>query len=137
MKEWLYPTLATLIFWGLWGFTSKLVTNHISPLNAILFETLGGIAVAAAVIFVTGTRIEGNAPGIGLAMLTGAFVFLGSVFFLFAIRDGKTSIVVALTALYPLLTIALAMIFLHETLTIRQGIGVLLAVAAIILISWK
>ncbi len=135
MKVWFLPTLATLIFWGLWGFTSKLVTNHISPLNAILFESLGGLVVALVVIFATGTRIEGNATGIGLATLTGAFVFVGSVFFLFAIRDGKTSIVVALTALYPLLTIALAMIFLHETLTVKQGIGVVFAVAAVILIS--
>ncbi len=136
MTNWMYPTLATLVFWGLWGFTSKLVTNHISPLNAILFESLGGVAVAVVVMLITGTRLETNdAPGIALATLTGAFVFIGSISFLFAIRDGKTSIVVALTALYPLFTIALAMIFLHETLTVKQGIGVLLAVAAIILIS--
>jgi len=135
MKEWMLPTLATFFFWGLWGFSSKLVTNHISPLSAILFEALGGMFVAVVVIVLFGVKFEGNAPGIGLAILTGAFVFLGSVFFLFALKDGKTSIVIALTALYPLLTITLAMIFLHETLTLTQGIGVLLAVAAVVLIS--
>ncbi len=135
MKEWMFPTLATLFFWGLWGFSSKLVTNYLTPLSALLFEALGGVVVAAVVILVFNVKIEMNAPGIGWAILTGAFVFLGSVFFLFALKNGKTSIVVALTALYPLFTIALAMIFLGETLTLRQGIGVLMAVAAIILIS--
>ncbi len=137
MKEWMYPTLATFFFWGLWGFTSKLVTNHINPLSAILFEALGGLAVGIVVLLVFDIRLGANinAPGIGLAVLTGAFVFLGSVFFLFALKSGKVSIVIALTALYPLLTIALAMIFLGETLTLRQGVGVLLAAVAVILIS--
>ncbi len=135
MKEWMYPTLATFFFWGLWGFTSKLTTDYINPRSAILFEALGGVIVGIVVLLVFDIRLEANAPGIGLAVLTGAFVFLGSLFFLFALTRGKVSIVIALTALYPLLTIALAMIFLGETLTLRQGIGVLLAVAAVILIS--
>jgi transporter family protein len=43
--------------------------------------------------------------------------------------------VVSLTALYPLITIMLAVIFLHETLILKQVIGLCFAVAAIVLLS--
>ncbi len=40
-----------------------------------------------------------------------------------------------LTALYPLITVLLSFLILHETVTLRQGIGMLLALAAIVLMA--
>jgi transporter family protein len=50
-------------------------------------------------------------------------------------RGGKASIVVPLVALYPLLTVLLALVFLGEQLGGRQWLGVLLAIVAGVLLS--
>ena len=47
---------------------------------------------------------------------------------------GKASVVITMTALYPLVTILLSFIFLRETIAIKQGIGIMLALLAMLLL---
>jgi transporter family protein len=68
--------------------------------------------------------------------LTGVAGTLGTLFLLYALRQGgKASLVVPITALYPLVTIILAVLLLRERVTIQQGIGMALAVIAVVLLS--
>jgi transporter family protein len=62
---------------------------------------------------------------------------LGTLFFFAAASRGKISVVVSMTALYPLITIMLAAIFLREPITAKQVMGMLCAVAAIMLLTWE
>ena len=65
-----------------------------------------------------------------IGLLGGAANGLGSWALFEALeRVAKASVAVPLTALYPLVTIVLARIFLAETLTLRQWAGIALAVA--------
>jgi drug/metabolite transporter (DMT)-like permease len=48
---------------------------------------------------------------------------------------GKASIVISLISLFPLVTVAFAVLWLHEKLTWVQGAGVALAIVAAILLS--
>ena len=50
---------------------------------------------------------------------------------------GKAAIVTALISLYPLLTVAFAVTVLHEHLTAGQGVGIVLAIVAAILLSME
>jgi transporter family protein len=50
---------------------------------------------------------------------------------------GKASIVISLISLYPLLTVALAVVLLGERLTWMQSAGALTAFAAAILLSME
>lgn len=59
----------------------------------------------------------------------------GVVFFYFAMREGKASVVVTLTALYPLVTIVLSYLILKEHITLKQTIGIFLAIIAMALLS--
>ena len=52
-----------------------------------------------------------------------------------ALDHGKTSTVVTLSALYPLVTILLSIAFLHEKLSPRQGAGIVLALIASALLA--
>ena len=80
-----------------------------------------------------GAEIRGMIP----ALLTGVMGYLGLICFMYAIRGGKICIVAPLTALYPVVTLALAMIFLREKINIVQFAGIILACVSVVLISYE
>lgn len=135
MKNWLFPVLGAFVFWGLWGFLPKITTRTISPMNAMIFEAFGGVLVAALAVFSRGFHLELTRQGVVLALLTGVFGILGAWMYLQAVSTGKVSLVVSFTALYPILTILLAVLFLGETLNVRQGIGIAMALLSMLLIA--
>ena len=75
-------------------------------------------------------KIEWNGKGILFGSLTGFMGMMGTLFFLYALSHGKTPVVITLTALYPLIAIVLAFVFLKEAVTIKQWFGMGLAIVA-------
>ena len=73
--------------------------------------------------------------GVFLAITTGILGFAGALCFLYAASKGPISLIAVLSALYPLIAIVLAIIFLNETISIKQGLGILLGLVAMILIA--
>jgi transporter family protein len=71
-----------------------------------------------------------------LAVVGGTLNGLGALTSFKALESGgKASIVISLISLFPLLTVAFAVLALHEKLSIVQGVGVVLAIVAAILLS--
>jgi transporter family protein len=66
---------------------------------------------------------------------TGIVGTLGFLCFLYAVNVGSVSVIATLTALYPAITIVLAMVFLKETVTLRQMAGIGLAILSVIILS--
>ena len=135
MRDWILPAMGTFLFWGLYGFFPKITLRYISPLSTVFFEALIGIPVAIVVLAVLKFKPEVHPTGVLLAGLTGLLGMLGALSFLFAVRRGQVSLVSAFTALYPALTILLAMLLLGERLELRQWLGVGLAILAMLLVA--
>lgn len=135
MREWILPALGTFVFWGLWGFFPKITTRYISPVSAIVFEAAIGLPVALIVLIFLRFRPELHPRGVVLASLTGVLGIVGALFFLFAVRRGPASLVASFTAVYPALTVLLAVVFLGERLVLRQWLGVGLAMIAMLLVA--
>lgn len=135
MRDWILPGLGTFIFWGLWGFLPKITVRYLSPVSAIVFESLAGLPVALIVLATLKFRPDLHPKGVLLATLTGVLGILGALFYLIAVRRGQASLVASFTAVYPALTIVLAMLFLGERLVLRQWLGVGLALVAMLLVA--
>lgn len=135
MKSWILPALIALILWGFWGFLPKVATRYIDPSSALVYQAIGGTIVGLGVLLSVRSQIQWQAVGAFWAILTGLFGMLGSLFFLQAISRGKVTTIVTMTALYPLISIVLALIFLKEPFSFRQGLGVFCALMALILFS--
>ena len=135
MKTWhLYAGL-TVVTWGLWGVFSKLASNVTKPRQALLFQTVGVLAFATVVLVMEKFRVEWNFAGFSWAALGGFFAFIGFLTFFAALDKGETSTVVTLSALYPVVTILISVAFLHERVTPRQGIGIVIALIASALLA--
>jgi bacterial/archaeal transporter family protein len=135
---WLTFSLLTVLCWGLWGIQSKVVVEGISPwTNQVLFP-LGVLPLAALALKARDLkRLSGrHAKGAVYGLITGVLGGSGNVaFFLALSRGGKASVVTPLVGLAPLVTVLLALWFLGERLNRTQVGGLMLALAAIYLLS--
>jgi transporter family protein len=97
----------------------------------------GGLPVGLAFLAFRRFRIEKSFAGISLGLIIGAIGGLGQLA-LFAAYHGSanTSVVTVISALYPLVTVLLAFIFLRERLTKVQLAGLVFAAAAFVTFSF-
>ena len=68
-------------------------------------------------------RVNGLHLGVMLAILAGVFDMLGHVGYVTAAVDGNMGVAAALVALFPAVSVALAILFLNESVTRRQVLG--------------
>lgn len=135
MSGWLANSLLALACWGIWAFLPKLAVRHISPRSAFLWEVVGGLVVGACVAATLRERLGTDWRGVLPAVFTGVFGYLGVVFFLFALRTGQVSVVAPLSAVYPVITVALGVALLGESLSGVQIAGAVLALVGVALLS--
>ncbi|MCX7792994.1 MAG: EamA family transporter [Thermodesulfovibrionales bacterium] len=131
---WFYQSLITLLLWGLWGFFAKIASNYISAQSVYLWGSAGALIVTLLSLII-GFRFETSTPGIIYGLLAGLTGGGGVIFFYYALKEGKASLVVTMTALYPLVTIMLSYLILKEDITLRQAIGMLFALIAMVLMA--
>lgn len=135
MIEWLTPALVALASFGLWGFFTKLAIMHIDAKSALVFQTAGVLIIGLITLSLLHFKPASDVKGLSFGLLTGLAYGVGCLFYFIAADKGKIITVVTLTALYPLVTIILSYFFLHETVTIKQCLGIVLALIAIFLMS--
>ena len=98
-------------------------------------EIVGEVIVAGAILLLVGFKPVFNLKGGGFALLAGMFGALGVYAYLLAADRGNVSQLVGITALYPVITVLLGVLVLNEPLTMKQIVGVGLAVVAVYLVS--
>jgi len=135
MQTWTLPAAVAFVCWGIWAFLPKLTTRYIDPQSAIVYEALGGLLVAIAVLALLAFRPAAEPRGVALALATGILGAGGALAYLFAVVRGPVTLIASATALYPILAVALATVFLHEPVSLRQALGVILGLIAIVLVT--
>lgn len=137
IKEWTVYSMLAIMAWGLWAVLPKFSMGWADPKSVFIYEVLGGILTGIAVFAVFRPELGIDIRGIIPSVLTGVVGYLGLLFFMFAIRTGKVSVIASFTALYPVVSLILAFILFREKLNPVQITGVLLAVLSVILISYE
>jgi len=136
VSSWVVFAVIALVFWGITGVTQKLSTNCISSELSFLWFAMAIIAISAILAVSVPVQWHPSPLILGLAVLGGMLNGLGALTSFAALESGgKASVVISLVALFPLLTVAFAVIFLHERMTTVQAIGIVLAIVAAILLS--
>src|SRR5574340_1561725 len=136
MTNWLVLSIFALTCWGITGNTQKLSTNHITPQFSFLGFAAAfiPIAVLTALVFPMDTALSREVVLLGIA--GGVLNSLGALTSFAAFEAGaKSSIAVPIMYLYPLITVVLARIFLHEQITAAHWAGILIAPVAAWLLS--
>ena len=135
MNSWLIYSLLALLMWGFWALFPKFSIKYIDPKSSLIWEIVGVILVGIVILFMLNFKVAFHPTGMFFAMLTGVAGLLGALFFLYALSQGTAIRVIMITALYPLVAIILSFLILHETVTLKQGIGILFGLVSIVLLA--
>jgi transporter family protein len=135
VKTWYLYALLTVLMWGIWGVFSKFASAHSKPRQVLLFQSAGVLAFALVVLLIENFKFEWSVPGFSWSFAAGFFTFIGFLTFFAALEDGKASTVVTLSALYPVVTILLSVIFLREKISLKETVGIGFALIASVLLA--
>jgi transporter family protein len=136
MPAWLVLSIATFVLWGLWGFFAKIASDTIDAKSAAVMQAVGALVITLGLAASMRFKLEWHASGTTAALFAGFALMIGIIAFTGALGNGgKASIVVPITALYPIVAIALGVTFLSESVSPTQASGIGLALAGIVLMS--
>ena len=129
--------LAIIILWGMWGFLYKYGVVKAGLLSALLatsmFYTVFNVLVITY-LYRRGTLLPVESTTLVLMAGTAAGV-TASILFLYALQKYPGSVVIPMTALYPAVSVVLAVLILKEEIKVINAAGIALAIIAGYLLS--
>ncbi len=128
--------LLCAVAWAFWGVCGKLSTNHgVPPTTLAFLSTCASLVVILG--FYVGRRFPAapTAAGILFALLSGVCGAIGTLFFSMAIKRGDASIIVTLSAIYPVFIVLLSPFILQEKISLAHAVGVLFVTLGVILVA--
>jgi transporter family protein len=131
-------SLLTILMWGLWGFFGKLaLERRMAPTAVFLAETVVSALIAVPLFLVLLQRQD--APPLHAALnvygiASGVALAVGLLFYYLALEGAGVSVVVPLTATYPVVAVLLGYAALGERPSPAQWLGVALVVAGAVLL---
>jgi uncharacterized membrane protein len=102
------------------------------PLVAARGTSVGGWSLIA---LATGRPLRAPRTAAPIIVSAGALDMIANILCLLALQRGMLSVVATLASLYPATTLLLARVVLRERLSAVQGVGLAVAMAAVLLIS--
>ncbi|HMI52124.1 MAG TPA: DMT family transporter [Candidatus Saccharimonadales bacterium] len=135
LAPWLIYTILALICFGLGGLLQKLSTDRVSAESALVWLVVGFL-VLQPLVYPGKSALQYSTKSIVFVLVAGVLNALGSWAVLAAMKSGgKASIVVPLTAVYPMVVCVLSPLLLHEHITALQGLGIACGMGAIFLLA--
>ena len=134
--RWFWYSILCVLCWGGWALLSKLGSREIPPETMQFLFTVGALPVGIGLLMARRFKLEKSEKGISYAVLNGILSGVGGLTLFAAYHtNGNTSLITVATALYPMITVVLAVMILRERLTATQALGLAFAGAAIVLFS--
>jgi transporter family protein len=132
-----YLVLLSIFGWGVGSLFYKVANDNAHPLMVSTIVTVVYIVLTPIPFMFMKFNTSVNTTGIIFSILGGLCMCVGSLGYFYSLRSGNAGNVTILTSLYPALTLLLSCIFMKETIGLKQGIGMGLALVSFILLSMK
>lgn len=126
----------TIALWGLWGFCGKIaLERRMAPPTIFLIETLMTISLSIPMFLIVGFWQKAQVLSFNVyGVLSGAALAVGVFFYYFALSEGRVSVIVPLTATYPVVSALLGYALLGERPSLAQWAGITLIITGAFLL---
>jgi uncharacterized membrane protein len=132
---WTIWAVAALALFGIAGFAQKIASSNISNELSTSCFAFGFVAVSLYIVATNTLTWDLPAKDWVLSFAWGVLASVGGLTLFAAYRWGKASVVTAVTALYPALTVALAVPLFGEPLNLFRIVAIALALGAGVALS--
>ena len=128
---------AAAVGFGVAGFLLGWIADRAGWVAGLWGSRVAQIVFFLPLVFVFRTELSRLRPGFGLwiALLAGAADILGVVAFSIGSERGLNAIVLASSAVFPLIAVALSLIVFKERLVANQIVGIVLVVGGLLLLG--
>lgn len=134
--RWFWYSMICVLCWGAWALLSKLGSREIPPETMQFLFTVGTVPVCLALLIGRRGKLEKSPRGVTYGVLNGILSGVGGLALFAAYHtNGNTSLITVATALYPMITVVLAISILRERFRPVQAIGLVFAAIAIVIFS--
>jgi drug/metabolite transporter (DMT)-like permease len=128
--------LATyIIAVGVGSFLQKFVMGKVSPYQLEVITALGMFAVSVPALLIAQKSLNIPIKDAPLALLVGLLFSIGSFVYVLAVSRLPVGIAAPVSTGYVVLAVALSAIFLKEPVTLMKGLGIILTVAGVAILS--
>jgi bacterial/archaeal transporter family protein len=138
----LIAVLITTVSWGLGGVFDKLGLDSMPDMPAtsavVVRQTMALVALGIWLSVTVSLKELRRVPASAWVYLAISGIFgvgIGGIAYFYAVQHGEISTVVVFCSGYPMLTLLLAVPFLREAVTWPKGVGTLLVVGGLVLLS--
>ena len=131
----LLAPLTALLLWGFWAFLPKLAMQSMHPHSVIFYEALGGLCTVMPLLFFIKGKLVRDKKAISIVFCGSSFSIIAILCYYTALNIGPVATVSTITAMYPIVVVALARIFLKEKMNRLQLVAAAMAMVAIYLLA--
>ena len=128
-------SIVTIVTVGIVGFFLKLAFRYSHWTEIYVLEMATMFILSLLVYLSQKPSISVGSPGFNYALIAGIMMTAGTIALYLALQGGNAIIVIPLTSIYPVVTIVLSYFILHEEISLVKGVGVVLALVALVLIA--
>jgi drug/metabolite transporter (DMT)-like permease len=137
-SPWLLSALIPIALWGASGFLQKLSTNHVSGELSAVWFLAAFVPVALWILLAEPLPQNVSARTWFLVVALGFFFALGNFALLAAFAsNGKASVIAPLAALYPVVSVPIAIVVFGERVGLREMAGIALSLLSAAALSWE
>jgi len=139
LNTWFLFSLAAIFCWGIFSAAQKVTTNYISAEWSYAAFVLTSVLIALGFLAAGKINFTVSSKTFSLGALAGMLNGLGVLASFAAYRaEGKAAAVTTIAgALQPVFTIVLALLFLSESLSQMELLGIALAIFGALLLSYE
>ncbi len=134
---WLLLAVGDMMAWGVGQVLVKRATDRLGAVTMVLFVTLVDGAVYLGLFLAVRPPLAASPMTYATAAVAASVGILGYILYFEALLRGSVSVVAPITAGSPIVTIAGAILFLGETPSLPQALGMALLVAVVLILSYE
>lgn len=120
---------------GLGSFLQKFVMGKVTPFQLEVIIGIGMLAVSIPTLFLVQRNLNISIQAAPLAWGVGLLFSIGSFMYVLAVARLPVGIAAPISTGYVVLAVALSTIFLHESLTLWKGIGIVFTIIGVAILS--
>jgi drug/metabolite transporter (DMT)-like permease len=134
-RSWIFYAALLILFWGVWGAFSALPATKYGYPDEMIYSIWALTMIIPAVFALRGQRFDRRPRATVYGLLIGLTGAGGQLLLFQALTMGPAYLIFPIVSLSPAITVVMAMILLRERISKLAVVGLVAALAAIVLFS--